>query len=309
LSNFAKLKKSDDLDFLSEKVQNAFSGKTGGFAKDERLWYPETDKMGNGYAVIRFLPAPDCDGDKAVPFIQRWEFFWKGQGGWYIENCLNSIGASDPCTDFNSKLWAAGEGKKNSPERDQASRQKRKLYFYSNVYIIDDPKNPENNGRVVLYRYGKKVFAKINEAMHPSFPDKAKFNPFHLFNGANFKLKIRKLDGFPNYDLSEFDGNTPLFNDEAKMEAVYNQCHSLQALMAPDQFKDYATLQANLSRALGDGGLPVAAPSIAAAGNYPGSPPGASTLGGTKAVTPPWEDEDGDEDPKLSRFQDLANRR
>ena len=241
--SFASLKKSSFQDLLS-KAENLNKSEAKG--PDERLWKPEVDKAGNGYAVIRFLPAPDGED---LPWAQVWTHAFQGPGGWYIENSLTTLGKKDPVSDLNRELWnSGGEG---SPQRTQARNQKRKLNYYSNIYVVKDSANPENEGKVFLYRYGKKIFDKVMESMQPAFEDETPVNPFDLWKGADFKLKITKVAGFWNYDKSEFDKPSVLggFNDK-ELEALWKGEHSLSAFTADDQFKSYDDLKERLERTL-----------------------------------------------------------
>jgi len=248
--SFANLKRSsqNSLEKLADQV-NKLNSKTS--YKDERYWSCATDKAKNGYAVIRFLPTPEIDGDDADPWARIFTHGFKGPSGqWYIENCLSTIGLPDPCLDFNTILWNSSENDKG-PERTQAREQKRQLNYHSNVYVVSDPANPENEGKVFLFRYGSKIFDKLKNAMFPPFPDMQPFNPFDLWVGANFKLRIRAVDGNANYDLSEFEKPAPLFDDDAKLEEIYKQEYSLKDLVTPDKFKSYEQLEARLNLVLG----------------------------------------------------------
>lgn len=219
-----------------------------GKGADNRFWYPATDKAGNGYAVIRFLPAP---GTEELPFIRMFEHGFKGPTGlWYIENSLTTIGKNDPVGEMNSRLWNSTTDDE-SPMRKQARAQKRKLNYISNIYIIQDQTNPENNGQVRLFKFGKKIFDRLNETMNPQFVDEKAMNPFDLWEGANFKLKIRMVEGYRNYDKSEFAGPEPLFDDDKKLEAVWKSEHALQPFLATENFKSYDELTAKLNRVLG----------------------------------------------------------
>ena len=242
--SFASLKKSNFQDLLS-KAENLNKSETKA-GPDERLWKPEVDKAGNGYAVIRFLPAPDGED---LPWAQVWSHAFQGPGGWYIENSLTTLGKKDPVSDLNRELWNAGA--EGSPQRDQARKQKRKLNYYSNIYVVKDSANPENEGRVFLYRYGKKIFDKIMESMQPAFEDETPVNPFDFWKGADFKLKITRVAGFWNYDKSEFAESTTLggFNDK-ELEAIWKEEHSLTAFTAEDQFKSYDELKYRLDSTL-----------------------------------------------------------
>ena len=241
--SFASLKKSSFQDLLA-KADNLNKSEAKG--PDERLWKPEVVKAGNGYAVIRFLPAPNGED---LPWAQVWTHAFQGPGGWYIENSLTTVGKKDPVSDLNRELWnSGGEG---SPQRAQARNQKRKLNYYSNIYVLKDSANPENEGKVFLYRYGKKIFDKIMESMQPAFEDETPVNPFDLWKGADFKLKITKVAGFWNYDKSEFDNPSVLgdLNDK-ELEGIWKQEHSLSAYTADDQFKSYEELKERLDRTL-----------------------------------------------------------
>ena len=241
--SFASMKKSSFQDLLA-KADNL--NKTEKSGPDERLWKPEVDKAGHGYAVIRFLPAPNGED---LPWAQVWTHAFQGPGGWYIENSLTTLGKKDPVSDLNRELWnSGGEG---SAERNQARNQKRKLNYYSNIYVVKDSANTENEGKVFLYRYGKKIFDKIMESMTPAFEDETPINPFDFWKGADFKLKITKVAGFWNYDKSEFDASSTLgdFSDK-ELEGIWKQQHSLAAYTADDQFKSYDELKERLERTL-----------------------------------------------------------
>ena len=242
--SFSAMKKSNFQDLLS-KAENLNKSETKS-GPDERLWKPEVDKAGNGYAVIRFLPAPDGED---LPWAQVWSHAFQGPGGWYIENSLTTLGKKDPVSDLNRELWNAGA--EGSPQRDQARKQKRKLNYYSNIYVVKDSANPSNEGRVFLYRYGKKIFDKIMESMQPAFEDETPVNPFDFWKGADFKLKITRVAGFWNYDKSEFAEASTLggFNDK-ELEALWNEEHSLAAFTADDQFKSYEDLKFRLESTL-----------------------------------------------------------
>ena len=242
--SFASLKKSSFTDLLSKAENlNKSEQKQG---PDERLWKPEVDKAGNGYAVIRFLPAPDGED---LPWAQVWSHAFQGPGGWYIENSLTTLGKNDPVSDLNRELWNAGA--EGSPQRDQARKQKRKLSYYSNIYVVKDSANPSNEGKVFLYRYGMKIFDKIMESMQPAFEDETPVNPFDFWKGADFKLKITRVAGFWNYDKSEFAESSTLgdFNDK-ELEAIWKGEHSLTAFTADDQFKTYEELKYRLDSTL-----------------------------------------------------------
>ena len=240
--SFADLKKksSNNLQFLQKELEKTVSTRQ----VDERFWKPEVDASGNGYAVIRFLPAPDGE---TVPWAKVYSHAFQGPGGWYIENSRTTLGEKDPVGEVNRQHWNNGteEGK------DIARRQKRKLSYYSNIQVVKDPKHPENEGKVFLYKYGKKIHDKILAAMQPEFQDETPVNVFDLWEGANFKLKIKKVAGFWNYDSSEFDSVSALSSDDTELEATWKSEHSLEALTAADQFKSYEDLEKRLQLVLG----------------------------------------------------------
>jgi hypothetical protein len=243
---FSDLKKQSKLGSLTSKlvkeVEKMNTGSGGG--EDERLWKPELDKTGNGYAVVRFLPAPDSE---ELPWVKLYTHAFQGPGGWYIENSLTTMGQKDPVSDHNRELWNTGSDK----DKETVRKQKRKLSFYSNIYVVKDPTNPHNEGKVFLFKYGKKIFDKVMAAMQPEFEDEEPINPFDFWQGANFKLKIRKVDGYWNYDKSEFGAVEPLLDDDDALEALWKKEHSLIAITAPDQFKSYDDLEKRLKSVLG----------------------------------------------------------
>ena len=212
---------------------------------DDRIWKPERDKSGNGYAVIRFLPPADGED---MPWVRLFSHGFQGPGGWYIENSLTTLNQKDPVSEYNTSLWNNG----TDSGKEVARRQKRRLNYFSNILVVKDPSNPDNEGKVFLYKYGKKIFDKINDTLNPEFQDESPLNPFDLWEGADFKLKIRTLDGFVNYDRSEFDPSTALLDgDDEKLEELWNKQYKLQELIAPDQFKPYDELKTKLDRILG----------------------------------------------------------
>ncbi len=243
--SFASLKRNrtDIMSKLTQELQKTQTEtKTFG---DDRIWKPERDKSGNGFAIFRFLPQPEGED---LPWVRVWNHGFQGPGGWYIENSLTTIGQKDPVSEYNTTLWNNG----TDAGKDLARKQKRRLNYYSNIYVIKDGANSQNEGKVFLYRYGKKIFDKLNECMNPDFEDETPINPFDFWEGADFKLKVRTLDGFVNYDKSEFDTVSALFDgDEDKLEEVYGQQHSLSELVSPDNFKSYSELKQQLDRALG----------------------------------------------------------
>ena len=243
--SFSNLKKQSSLGSLTAKlVSQVEKMNKGSNGVDDRLWKPEVDKAGNGYAVIRFLPAPDGED---LPWAKLYTHAFQASGGWYIENSLTTLGQKDPVSEHNSQLWNSGV----DSDKEVARKQKRKLSYYSNVYVVKDPSNPANEGKVFLFRYGKKIFDKITAAMQPEFEDEQAINPFDFWAGANFKIKIKKVAGYWNYDSSEFAAPAPLLDDDDAMEAVWKQEYSLAEIIAPDQFKSYEDLKKRLDYVLG----------------------------------------------------------
>ena len=259
--------------------------------QDDRFWKPELDKTGNGYAVIRFLPASDKED---MPWQRVWSHAFKDQGGWYIENSLTTLNHKDPVSEDNTRLWNTGV----DSDKDIARKRKRKLSYYSNIYIVSDPKHPENEGKVCLFKYGKKIFDKITEAMQPAFDDEKPINPFDFWKGANFKLKIRKVDGFWNYDKSEFEAVKPLAEDDEKIKAVWAKQYALQPFLAPDNFKTYDELKEKLNRVItGDRN--------ASTVENVNLPP--QTNGVAKSTEVKTQPEASDDDDTLSYFSKLAS--
>ena len=238
------LKKSSSLDKLLNAVKEDSAPQEKKSYKDDRLWKPEMDKSGNGYAVIRFLPAVDGED---LPWAKVWNHAFQGPTGqWYIENSLTTIGQKDPVSEHNTRLWNTGL----ESDKETARKQKRKLQYFANIYVVSDSKHPENEGKVFLYRFGKKIFDKIMEAMQPAFEDEEAINPFDFWKGANFKLKVRKVDGYWNYDKSEFDSVSPLFDNDAEIETLWKMQYPLAEFSADSNFKSYDELKTRLDAVL-----------------------------------------------------------
>tara|TARA_B100001939_G_scaffold178310_1_gene153686 strand:- start:1084 stop:1983 length:900 start_codon:yes stop_codon:yes gene_type:complete len=237
---------STSLDKLRAAMESA--SPTEGAKKsysDDTMWKPELDKTGNGFAIVRFLPTPE---NEEMPWVSYFDHGFQGPGGWYIEKSLTTLNKKDPVSEYNTQLWNTGI----EANKDQARKQKRRLHYVSNVYIVSDPKNPDNEGKVFKYRYGKKIFEQLKEAISPQFADEEAINPFDLRGeGANFRIKIRKVDGYWNYDKSEFDKPAPLFDDEARLTEINTQTYSLSDVIAPSEFKTYEELKEKLDRVLG----------------------------------------------------------
>lgn len=246
--DFKALKKGNSIDKLRGAVEALAKPK---YAKDdERFWQPELDKAGNGFAIIRLLDAPAVDGEDALPWVQLFTHGFQGPGGWYIENCPTTLQGKCPACEHNNKLWNSGI----EANKKVASAQKRKLVYISNVLVVSDPKHPENEGKVFLWRYGKKIFDKIQEKLTPQFEGETALNVYDFWKGANLKLKIVKVAGFNNYDKSEFDVPSPVLEDDKKIEALWKSEYSLRTFVAEDQFKSYDDLSDRLNRTLGAGG-------------------------------------------------------
>ena len=300
--SFKDLKKQSSLGSLTQKlVKEVEKMNNSGGGGDDRLWKPEMDKTGNGYAVIRFLPAPEGE---ELPWAKLYSHAFQGPGGWYIENSLTTVGQKDPVSEHNRDLWNTG----TEANKDIVRKQKRKLSYYSNIYVVQDKAHPENEGRVFLFKYGKKIFDKIMEAMQPEFEDETPINPFDFWQGANFKLKLKKVAGYWNYDSSEFAAPSPLLDDDDALEAVWKKQYSLAGLVAADQFKSYEDLDKRLKMVLGakparrvmDEELEDESEGRGSfTPNFESSRPSVPDLTPTKSA-------DSDEDDALSYFQKLA---
>ena len=293
--SLAALKKQNTLDDLLGAAQKESAPQEKKSYVDERLWKPVMDKSGNGYAVIRFLPA---SVDETLPWAKLWNHAFQGPTGqWYIENSLTTLGQNDPVSEYNSKLWNSGV----ESDKEIARKQKRKLQYYSNIYVVSDSANPENEGKVFLYRYGKKIFDKVMEAMQPEFEDEEPLNPFDLWKGANFKLKIRKVDGYWNYDKSEFDKLSALSKDDDELEKIYGKQYSLTEFTAPSNFKTYDELKTRLDLVLSG---TVRASNVA---TLMEDEPTSTVTVDTKAVpTPTVKVSNDDEEDTMSYFEKLA---
>jgi hypothetical protein len=244
--SFAQLKQNRQ-DAISKLIKASDTNTEKNNYSDDRFWAPTVDKAGNGYAVIRFLPASEGED---LPWVRYWDHGFKGPTGkWYIEKSLTSIGQKDPVSEMNSQLWNSGI----ESDKDIARERKRRLHHVSNILVISDSANPENEGKVFLYKFGKKIFDKIMDVMQPQFADETPINPFDFWGGASFKLKIRNVEGYRNYDKSEFDSASSLFDgDDSKLEIVYNQLHKLQEFIDPEQYKTYSELKKKLYDVIGE---------------------------------------------------------
>ena len=247
MSSFANLKRqSGNLDKLTKAIEALSAGTDAADSRDN-FWKPEIDKAGNGMATIRFLPASPGDGDDALPWVKLFSHGFQGPGGWLIDNCLTTKNQQCPVCEHNNRLWNSGI----EANKEIVRKQKRKLNYIANIFVVSDPKHPENEGKVFLFKFGKKIFDKLNEAMNPQFEDETPINPFDLWKGANFKLKIRKVEGYQNYDKSEFESASPLSTDDEELEKIWKMEHTLKDLVEDKQFKSYDDMKARLDKVLG----------------------------------------------------------
>lgn len=247
--DFAKLKSNrTSITELTKAIESTQQGGDSGGKDDNRFWQPTADKSGNGMATIRFLPAPAVDGDDALPWVRVFKHGFQGPGGWLIDECLTTLNEKCPVCEHNSTLWNSGI----EANKEIVRKQKRKLTYIANILVITDAANPENEGQVKLFKFGKKIFDKISEAMNPEFADETPLNPFDLWEGANFKLKIRQVEGYRNYDKSEFSDRSELFDgDDKKLEALWKSEYSLKEFTDRSAFKSYDQLKQRLNKALG----------------------------------------------------------
>jgi hypothetical protein len=243
--SFSNLKKQSSLGSLTAKlVKEVEKMSSTGNNTDDRIWKPEVDKAGNGFAVIRFLPAPEGE---ELPWAKVYTHAFQSTGGWFIDNCLTTVNQNCPVCEANRELWNTGSKANQDIVRDR----KRKLSYYSNIYVVQDKAHPENEGKVFLFKFGKKIFDKVTAAMQPEFEDEKPIDPFDFWNGANFKVKITKKDGYWNYDKSEFDSPGPLSEDDDEMEAIWKKSYPLADFVNPEKFKSYDQLQNRLNTVLG----------------------------------------------------------
>jgi len=303
--SFEQMKKNRQatLSSMLAQAQKASGGQEKKSYEDDRFWQPQVDKAGNGYAVIRFLPA--AQGEE-LPWIRYWDHGFKGPTGrWYIENSLTTIGQKDPVSDLNSKLWNTGR----EEDKEMVRARKRRLHYVANILIISDPANPANDGQVKLFKFGKKIFDKVLDVMQPAFQDEKPVNPFDFWEGADFKLKIRNVEGYRNYDKSEFASPAPLFGgDDKKLESVYAKLHSLQEFLDPKNFKSYAELERKLKEVLGEAGqvLTTAEQTDLDEKTEAPAPRAAAALPPRSAPAKQAESADGEDEDTLSYFAKLA---
>lgn len=307
--SFASLKKNRSASFDKLNTQlSSMDGKKKSYG-NENDWKATVDKAGNGYAVIRFLPAPTGE---ELPFVRYWNHGFQGPGGWYIENSLTTIGQDDPVSEYNSKLWNSG----HDEDKETARKQKRRLSYVANILVVSDPSNPSNEGQVFLYKFGKKIFDKLNDAMNPQFADEDPINPFDFWEGADFKLKIRQVEGYRNYDKSEFSSPAPVSDStgtvlsDDDMEATWNKQHSLAEIVDPKNFKSYNELKAKLNKVLGLNGGSHAPAQTAEDSNagmdFQPSFKERSAQEATTAEAVPTQSQESSEDDSLDFFKSLA---
>ena len=295
--SFSAMKKSSSLDKLLVQAETENKPQEKKSYVDERLWKPVMDKTGNGFAIIRFLPAPEGE---ELPWAKVWNHAFQGPTGqWYIENSLTTIGQNDPVSEHNTRLWNSGV----ESDKEIARKQKRKLQYFSNIYVVKDSANPENESKVFLYRFGKKIFDKIMEAMQPAFDDEVAINPFDFWKGANFKLKIRKVDGYLNYDKSEFEGVSPVLDDDDALEKMWKTQYSLAEFSAPTNFKSYDELKTRLDTVLS--GTVATSNVVNMATSFDDSPEETVVVDTTEEPAPTVSVTEEDEDT-MSYFEKLA---
>ena len=297
--SLAAMKKQNSLDSLLGAAQKESAPLEKKSYVDERIWKPTMDKTGNGFAIIRFLPAPKGED---LPWAKLWNHAFQGPTGqWYIENSLTTVGQNDPVSEHNTRLWNSGV----ESDKEIARKQKRKLQYYSNIYVVKDSANPENEGKIFLYRFGKKIFDKVMEAMQPAFDDEEAINPFDFWEGANFKLKLRKLDGYWNYDKSEFEGSSALMKNDAKLEELWKTQHSLKEFTETSNFKSYDELKSRLAVVLAGTTTVGNVVDIAESNPFDDSP-STTTVVDTKEEPAPTVSVTDEEDDTMSYFEKLA---
>ena len=297
--SFSNLKRNRD---QISKLLKAAESNSGSSEKksyvDDRIWKPTVDQAGNGYSVIRFLPASE---GAELPWVRFWDHGFKGPTGlWYIENSLTSIGQADPVGELNSRLWNSG----NDADKEKARNQKRRLHYVSNIFVKSDPGNPANEGKIFIFKFGKKIFDNIMDVMQPQFADEDPINPFDFWEGADFKLKIRNVEGYRNYDKSEFAGQSALSEDDTKLEDVYNKMYGVKEFVDPTNYKTYDELKEKLNRVLGEDTVSMGAPTMKQ--EIQMNEPEMPVQNVTQISETPSSNEKEDEDDTMSYFAKLA---
>ena len=296
--SISALKRSkSNLDTLVSELAKVAEPQKQQSYQDDRFWKPELDKSGNGYAVFRFLPAVSGED---LPWARLWSHAFQGPGGWLIENSLTTLNKKCPISEANTLLWNSGV----EADKEIARKRKRKLSYYANILVVSDSKHPENEGQVKLYRFGKKIFDKITEAMKPEFEDETPINPFDFWEGANFKLKIRKVDGYWNYDKSEFEGPSAVFDNDEAIEELWNKQFPLKPFLAEENFKSYDELKAKLDKVLTGVRNTGTAEDVAIPPATPTSVPNVAET--VSSPSTPTTTTDDDSDETLSYFSKLA---
>ena len=294
-----------NFDNLMKEVEKISNPKSNYKQGDDREWKPTVDKAGNGYAVIRFLPLSKGATDTGVPWVRVFNHGFQGPGGkWYIENSLTTLNKPDPVSELNTELWNSGV----EANKEIARKQKRRLNYWANIMVVEDPGNPDNEGKVFIYKFGKKIFDKIQDVLKPEFQDEKPVNPFDFWEGANFKLKIRQVEGYRNYDKSEFDAPSAIKEDDAQIESVWNQQYDLGTLVAEDQFKSYDELKAKLDMVLGTKTV-ATAETISAQTNDAADDNFVEAAQAQPTVSEPAPAVADDEDDTLSYFKQLADEK
>ena len=298
--SLSAMKKSNSLDKLLGAAEQENKPQEKKSYVDERIWKPVMDKTGNGFAIIRFLPAPKGE---ELPWVKLWNHAFQGPTGqWYIENSLTTINQNDPVSELNSKFWNSGV----ESDKEIARKQKRKLQYYSNIYVVKDGANPQNEGKVFLYRYGKKIFDKVMETMQPAFEDETPVNPFDLWKGANFKLKLRKVDGYWNYDKSEFEAPSAIFDDDDQLEELWGKEHSLTAFTDTSNFKSYDELKKRLDVVLSGVTTVGNVTEMTTEESFDDSPETISVVDTPEEPAPTVSVTEEDDDDTMSYFEKLA---
>ncbi len=298
--SFSDLKKKSSLGSLTSKLISEVEKMNTSGGSDERIWKPEVDKAGNGFAVIRFLPAPEGE---ELPWAKVYSHAFQGTGGWFIDNCLTTVNQSCPVCESNRDLWNTG----SKANQEIVRQRKRKLSYYSNIYVVSDKAHPENEGKVFLFKFGKKIFDKISAAMQPEFDDETPIDPFDFWQGANFKVKITKKDGYWNYDKSEFDSPGTLGNfDDDVLESIWKKAYSLEDFTKADSFKSYEQLDARLKSVLGQKTAPKKDESFDDEDNDRGPELTEDLRSELNSLSRSSSSVDEEEDDALSYFQKLA---
>ena len=297
--SFQDLKKSrGGFDTLQKSLEQTSSGTETKSYNDDRYWKIDLDKTGNGYAVVRFLPASQGED---MPWVQYFDHGFQGPGGWYIEKSLTTLNQKDPVSEHNTELWNSGI----EANKDIARKQKRRLHYVSNILVVSDPTHPENEGKVFLFRYGKEIFEMLKDKMQPQFQDETPVNPFDLWEGADFKIKVRKVDGYWNYDASSFENVSALKDNDDDLNAIWKTQYSLQEFLAPTNFKSYDELKKRLDDVLS--GTVTASAAAMMDEDVVETPTMKSEPAPSMSSVPNPIEASTDEDDTMSYFQKLAN--